>query len=138
MMTMATARRTVTRDRAAPSAITVGVWSVREAVHGGWQCKIRWTGQVTGIVTISKSDTTDINGKANTKHQKCKVKLCVSANVYNTVHHCSVETDCNGEWFSNTKQALLRPHSVGTIQSDQQWNVMDMLRMYIHAHSIVT
>ena len=39
MITMATgtARRMVTRgeDRATPSAITVGVWSVDEAVEGG-------------------------------------------------------------------------------------------------------
>ena len=34
MMTMATARRTATRDRATPSAITAGVWSVDEAVEG--------------------------------------------------------------------------------------------------------
>ena len=34
MMEMATARRAATRDRATPSAITVGVWSVDEAVEG--------------------------------------------------------------------------------------------------------
>ena len=46
MMEMATARRTVTRDRATPSEVTVGSWSVDEPVDGGWHCWVRWTGAV--------------------------------------------------------------------------------------------
>ena len=48
------------------------------------------------------------------------------------IHHFGVETAPNVEWFSNTKQALLRPHSVGMVQSDQHWMVMDVLRTYMY------
>ena len=46
MMTMATTRRTVTRDRATPSAITAGVWSVDKAVEGRMHGVVIWTGVV--------------------------------------------------------------------------------------------
>ena len=53
MMTMATARRTVTRDRAAPSAITAARRSVGEAVDQ--------MDRAAGY-GYSKSGTTDTNG----------------------------------------------------------------------------
>ena len=54
-MTMATARRTVTRDRAAPSAITAARRSVDEAVD-----------QMDRTGYGYKSGTTDTNGRRQT------------------------------------------------------------------------